>query len=61
MGEETYAEKPGDIYKLDIAAGQSEYIQLLATYGKPIVLVLFEGRPRLLNGVFKHALRECSK
>ncbi len=29
--------------------GQIEYVQLLATYGKPIVLVQIQGRPRLMH------------
>ena len=29
--------------------GQIEYVQLLSTYGKPIVLVQIQGRPRLMH------------
>lgn len=48
LGEGTYAEKPGDIDDLALPAGQLEYVQALAGI-KPIVLVMVEGRPRLLG------------
>ena len=51
LGEGTYAEKPGDIEDLSLAEGQRMYIEALAETGTPIVTVLVEGRPRLLNGV----------
>lgn len=50
FGEGTYAEKPGDINDLALPAGQTEYIAALATTGKPIVLIMIEGRPRLIPG-----------
>lgn len=49
VGEGTYAEKPGDIDDLALPQGQVEYVELLRTYGKPVILVLIEGRPRLLH------------
>eukprot|EP01032_Pedospumella_encystans_P011602 gene11602-13481_t len=49
VGEGTYEEKPGDIDDLALPQGQIEYVQLLATYGKPIVLVQIQGRPRLMH------------
>jgi beta-glucosidase len=48
LGEGAYAEKPGDINDLMLPAGQLEYIEELATLGKPIVLIMIEGRPRLI-------------
>eukprot|EP00475_Leptophrys_vorax_P008301 TRINITY_DN1534_c0_g1_i1.p1 TRINITY_DN1534_c0_g1~~TRINITY_DN1534_c0_g1_i1.p1 ORF type:complete len:765 (-),score=180.80 TRINITY_DN1534_c0_g1_i1:524-2818(-) len=50
-GELPYAEKPGNIEDLTIDAGQIAFGQKLADTGKPLVLVLLEGRPRILNGL----------
>ncbi len=33
-----------------IAQGYQDLVRALATAGKPIVLLLIEGRPRVLNG-----------
>jgi len=49
IGEDTYAEKPGDINDLALPAGQIEYVNALASTGTKVILVLFEGRPRLLG------------
>ncbi|KNC75901.1 hypothetical protein SARC_11582 [Sphaeroforma arctica JP610] len=49
-GEHSYTEKPGDINDLSLAAGQQEYIKALAATGTKVILVLVEGRPRLLDG-----------
>lgn len=49
LGEGTYAEKPGDIDDLALPAGQIAYVQYLASLGKPVVLVMIEGRPRLIH------------
>ncbi|GMF38950.1 unnamed protein product [Phytophthora fragariaefolia] len=49
IGEDTYAEKPGDIDDLALPAGQIAYVEALAATGTKVILVLFEGRPRLLD------------
>ncbi|KAF4323714.1 hypothetical protein BBO99_00000862 [Phytophthora kernoviae] len=49
IGEHTYAEKAGDIDDLDLPSGQIAYVQALAATGTKVILVLFEGRPRLLG------------
>ncbi|KAG6971689.1 hypothetical protein JG687_00001882 [Phytophthora cactorum] len=51
IGEDTYAEKPGDIDDLDLPAGQIAYVEALAATGTKVILVLFEGRPRLLGSL----------
>lgn len=51
IGESPYAEKPGDIEDLAFAAGQVEYVREIAATGAKVVLVLVQGRPRLLNGL----------
>ncbi|KAG2798413.1 Beta-glucosidase [Phytophthora cactorum] len=49
IGEGPYAEKPGDINDLALPAGQIEYVKQLASTGTKVIVVLFEGRPRLLG------------
>ncbi|KAL4152370.1 hypothetical protein PRNP1_009301 [Phytophthora ramorum] len=49
IGEAPYAEKWGDIDELVLPSGQLEYVQALADTGKKVILILFEGRPRLLG------------
>lgn len=49
VGEGTYAEKPGDIDDLALPQGQVEYVQQLAAFGKPVIMVMVSGRPRLLH------------
>lgn len=51
IGEGPYAEKPGDIEDLALPAGQVEYVRQITATGTKVVLVLVEGRPRLLNGL----------
>ncbi|ETI42746.1 hypothetical protein L917_11680 [Phytophthora nicotianae] len=51
IGEDPYAEKPGDIENLALPAGQVEYIKELASTGTKVIVVLFEGRPRLLGEI----------
>lgn len=53
LGEESYTEKPGDIDDLSLHAGQLELVRKLAREypSLSIVLVLLEGRPRLLGGI----------
>ncbi|KAG7394066.1 hypothetical protein PHYBOEH_005872 [Phytophthora boehmeriae] len=49
IGEGPYAEKPGDIEDLALPSGQIEYVKQLASTGTKVIVVLFEGRPRLLG------------
>jgi len=53
MGELPATEKPGDIDDLTLELAQLEYVELLAKFNKPIVLVLFEARPRIINRIEK--------
>ena len=46
VGENTYTEKPGDLNDLSLSQNQQNLIKALAETGKPIVMVLNEGRPR---------------
>lgn len=51
VGENSYTETPGNIGDLNLSANQLEMVKSLASYGKPIVLVLNEGRPRIVNEI----------
>ncbi|KAK1937012.1 Lysosomal beta glucosidase [Phytophthora citrophthora] len=51
IGEESYEEKNGDIDDLTLPVGQIEYVNALAATGTKVILVLFEGRPRLLQNL----------
>lgn len=51
VGENTYTEKPGDLNDLYLSDNQQELIKQVAKVGKPIVLVLNEGRPRIISKV----------
>ncbi|EGZ08164.1 hypothetical protein PHYSODRAFT_255926 [Phytophthora sojae] len=57
IGEETYAEKPGNINDQALPEGQVEYIKELASTGTNVIVVLFEGRPRLLGEIPEKRLR----
>lgn len=49
LGENSYTEKPGDLHDLSISGNQEQLALALAKTGKPIVLVLNEGRPRIIS------------
>lgn len=51
IGENSYCETPGNINDLHLSANQTELVKALARTGKPIVLVLNEGRPRLVREI----------
>lgn len=51
VGENSYCETPGNINELDLSANQTELVKALAGTGKPIVLVLNEGRPRIVREI----------
>jgi beta-glucosidase len=49
VGEEPYSEFKGNINDLTISVKHQKYIQLALLSGKPVILVLLEGRPRLIT------------
>ena len=51
LGEGSYCETPGNITDLTIGAPQIKLAEALKATGKPIVLVLVEGRPRVINRI----------
>jgi beta-glucosidase len=55
LGEGSYCETPGNITDLTIGAPQIKLAEALKATGKPIVLVLVEGRPRIINRIADNA------
>ena len=51
IGENTYCETPGNTNDLNLSPNQKELVKALAKTGKPIVLILNEGRPRIINEI----------
>lgn len=51
IGENTYCESPGNINDLNLSSNQKELVKSLAKTGKPVVMVLNEGRPRIINDI----------
>ncbi|MEA4937943.1 MAG: glycoside hydrolase family 3 N-terminal domain-containing protein [Paludibacter sp.] len=51
VGENSYTEKPGDLNDLTLSANQLRLASELAKTGKPVILVLNEGRPRCISAI----------
>ena len=51
IGENSYTETPGNLSDLWLSENQRNLVKELAKTGKPIVLVLNEGRPRLISDI----------
>ncbi|MCD8288962.1 MAG: glycoside hydrolase family 3 C-terminal domain-containing protein [Prevotella sp.] len=51
VGENSYCETPGNLSDLWLSANQRNLVKALAETGKPIVLILNEGRPRLIADI----------
>jgi beta-glucosidase len=51
LGEDAYAETPGDLNDFNLPAGQQEFAKKLYAAGKPVVLVLVEGRGRIIREI----------
>lgn len=51
VGENSYCETPGNMEDLNLSQNQKNLVKALATTGKPILLVLNGGRPRIINDI----------
>ena len=51
IGENSYCETPGNLTDLWLSENQRTLVKELAKTGKPVVLVLNEGRPRLITDI----------
>ncbi|MDX6574700.1 MAG: beta-glucosidase, partial [Blastocatellia bacterium] len=55
VGEGSYTETPGNIPDLTLGEPQLKLAEAIEATGKPVVLVLVEGRPRIINRIVDKA------
>jgi len=55
LGEGSYCETPGTISDLTLGAPQLKLAEAIEATGKPVVIVLAEGRPRIINRIVDRA------
>jgi beta-glucosidase len=51
LGEPAYCETPGTIFDLTLDNAQLELAEKISETGKPVILVMLEGRPRLITSI----------
>ena len=51
IGENSYCETPGNDVDLNLSKNQKDLVNALAATGRPIILILNEGRPRIINDI----------
>lgn len=51
IGENSYCETPGNINDLALSANQLKLVEELSATGKPVALILNEGRPRIISDI----------
>lgn len=51
IGENTYCETPGNDVDMNLSANQKNLVKSLAATGRPIILILNGGRPRIINDI----------
>jgi len=51
IGENSYCETPGNITDLTLSKNQQELVKVAAAVGKPVILVLVQGRPRIIREI----------
>ncbi|PKP54035.1 MAG: beta-glucosidase [Bacteroidetes bacterium HGW-Bacteroidetes-1] len=51
VGENSYTEKPGDLEDLSLSENQQMLVKTAYKTGKPVILVLVEGRPRVISAI----------
>ena len=51
VGENSYCETPGNDYSLQLSDNQKKLVRAAALSGKPVVLVIGGGRPRIVNDI----------
>ena len=55
LGEGSYAETPGNIADLTLPEAQLKLAEAIEVTGKPVILVMVEGRPRIINRIVDKA------
>ena len=51
LGEDAYAESPGNTRELALQEEQAELVKAAQLTGKPVILILTEGRPRFITNI----------
>jgi beta-glucosidase len=51
IGENSYCETPGNLTNLTMSENQRNLVKALASTGKPVILILNQGRPRIINDI----------
>jgi beta-glucosidase len=51
IGENSYCETPGNLSNLTMSENQRNLVKVLAATGKPVILILNQGRPRIINDI----------
>ena len=51
IGENSYCETPGNLSNLTMSENQCNLVKALAATGKPVILILNQGRPRIINDI----------
>ena len=51
IGENSYCETPGNLSNLTLSENQRNLVKALAATGKPVILILNQGRPRIINDI----------
>ena len=51
IGENSYCETPGNDVDMNLSDNQKELVEQLASTGRPIILILNGGRPRIINDI----------
>jgi beta-glucosidase len=51
IGENSYTEKPGDLHDLSLSENQMTLAKTVLKTGKPVIVVLNEGRPRIIRDI----------
>ncbi len=55
VGENSYCETPGNDVDINLSKNQKELVHALAATGRPVILILNEGRPRVINDIESYA------
>ena len=51
IGENSYCETPGNLSNLTMSENQRNLVKSLTATGKPVILILNQGRPRIINDI----------
>lgn len=51
IGENSYCETPGNLSDLTLSENQRNLVKALASTGKPVILIINGGRPRIINDI----------